>query len=314
MMDGIVLVDKPQQYTSHDVASAIKKILTAKKVGHFGTLDPLATGLLVVAVGKATKFFPFFSKAEKVYKGRIRLGFSTDTYDSSGKPVSEEKKKYPKKENLLKSMKKYEGEFEQIPPAYSAKKYRGRPLYALVRRKKEFELKPIQVFIRYFRLTDYSPPFLEFEVHCSSGTYIRSLAHDLGQSLGCGAHLIELTRTASGDFQLKESHTLEKIKELAEKGKFDEFLIPLERLLAEFPKIVLDERGTALARNGNMVFLENISRTTDADRAFSRPSQWTETFFRMFSPDEKLIAIARRVPDKNGFQPFLVINPEVPSS
>lgn len=313
-MDGIVLIDKPQKYTSHDVVSEIKKILRAKKAGHFGTLDPLATGLMVVAVGKATKLFPFYSKSEKVYKGRIRLGFSTDTYDSSGKPVSEEKKEYPQRDGLLQSMKKYEGELEQIPPAYSAKKYRGKPLYALVRRKKEFELKPIQVFIRYFRLTDYSPPFLEFEVHCSSGTYIRSLAHDLGQSLGCGAHLIELTRIASGDFQIKESYTLEKIKKLAEEGKFDEFLIPIERLLAEFPKIVLDGRGTALARNGNMVFPENILKITNGEPAFPGPSQLRETFFRMFSPDEKLIAIAKQVPEKNSFHPFLVIIPEVPST
>lgn len=312
-MDGIVLIDKPQKYTSHDIVSEIKKILRAEKAGHFGTLDPLATGLMVVAVGKATKLFPFYSKSEKVYKGRIRLGFSTDTYDSSGKPVSEEKKEYPQRDGLLQSMKKYEGELEQIPPAYSAKKYRGKPLYALVRRKKEFELKPIQVFIRYFRLTDYSPPFLEFEVHCSSGTYIRSLAHDLGQSLGCGAHLIELTRIASGDFQFKESYTLEKIKKLSEEGKFDEFLIPLERLLAEFPKIVLDGRGTALARNGNMVFPENILRITNGEPVFPGPSRLRETFFRMFSPDEKLIAIAKQVPEKNNFHPFLVISPEIPS-
>ncbi|HDZ27679.1 MAG TPA: tRNA pseudouridine(55) synthase TruB, partial [Candidatus Aminicenantes bacterium] len=240
-MDGLILVDKPQNFTSHDIVLKIRNILNIKKVGHYGTLDPLATGLLLLALGKATRFFPFYSTTDKVYEGLIRLGFSTDTYDSAGKPTSSEEKNYPQKDNLLKSMKKFEGEILQLPPPYSAKKYKGKPLYALVREKKEFELRPSKVFIHFFQLIKYNPPLLEFKAKCSSGTYIRSLAHDLGEGLGCRAHLSELTRTDVGNFNIKESRSIGEIKGLADAGKIDKFLIPFESLLPEFPKIILKE-------------------------------------------------------------------------
>jgi len=307
-MDGLILVEKPQNYTSHDVVVEIRDILNAKKVGHYGTLDPLATGLMVIAVGKTTRLFPFFSKVDKVYEGQISLGLSTDTYDSTGKPTSQEKNKYPQKENLLKVMKKFEGEIHQIPPPFSAKKYKGKPLYELARGKKEFELRPSQIFIHFFRLIKYNPPFLEFKVHCSSGTYIRSLAHDLGQILGCGAHLSELTRTDVGGFHIKESFTLEKIKLLTERGKIEEFLIPLEFLLQEFPKIILKERGSVLAKNGNMISSENILKIIHDESLISEIPDESKSIFRMFSLGGKFLALAKKVPEKNCFHPFLVID------
>ena len=305
-MDGLILVDKPQNLTSHDVVIEIRDILSVKKVGHYGTLDPLATGLILLALGKATRLFPFYSKVSKTYKGRIRLGYSTHTYDSTGYPTSSEKKKYPQKNSLLKFMKKFEGKTHQIPPPYSAKKYKGKPLYELAREKKEYELRPSQVFIHSFLLTGYNPPFLEFIVSCSSGTYIRSLAHDLGQSLGCGAHLCELTRTRVGNFHITESFTIEKIKRLTEEKKIEDFLIPLEYLLIEFPKIILKERGSVLAKNGNMISPENILRIL-----LNEPSdtlQETESIFRMFSVEGKFLALGKKVPEKNCFHPFLVID------
>lgn len=307
-MDGLILIDKPQYFTSHSVVIEIRKILNIKKVGHYGTLDPIATGLLVIAVGKATKLFPLFSKTDKVYKGQIRLGYSTDTYDSQGKFTSSEKKVYPSEEHLLGMMKKFEGETDQIPPLFSAKKYKGKPLYALAREKKEFELRSNKVFIHFFRLKAYNPPFISFAVKCSSGTYIRSLAHDLGQIFGCGAHLSQLTRTEVGNFNLKDGFSLEKIKRFTEKGKIDEFFIPLEVLFPEYPKIVLKEEGLALARNGNLIFPEKILKIFQQESLFSDTSEEEEIIFKLFSIEGKLLALARKIPEKNCLHPFLVID------
>ena len=307
-MDGLILVNKPQGITSHDVVVKIRNILGKQKVGHYGTLDPLAKGLVVIAVGKTTRLFPFYSKKDKVYTGRIRLGFSTDTYDSTGKPTSPENEEFLQEPALLKAMKKFVGKIEQVPPPYSAKKYKGKPLYELVRRKKEFELKPSQIFIHYFELIKFIPPELEFKVGCSSGTYIRSLAHDLGQHLGCGAHLSDLTRTAVGNYYLDKSVDLERIGQLHEEGKIEEFLIPLEFLLPEFPKVVLNERGSVLARNGNRVSLECILKILPDDSPPKDTSSKKKTFFRLFSLEGKFLAVAKKTPDKKEFHPFLVID------
>jgi tRNA pseudouridine55 synthase len=308
-MDGLILVNKPQGITSHDVVVEIRNILGKQKVGHYGTLDPMATGLVVVAVGKATRLFPFFSKKGKVYTGRIRLGFSTDTYDSTGKPTSTEKKELPHETQLKKVMQKFIGEIEQVSPPYSAKKYKGKPLYELVRKNKDFELRPSLIIVHTFDLTNYTPPEFEFKVSCSSGTYIRSIAHDLGQELGCGAHLSELTRTAVGNYPLKNSHDLDKIKILNEEGKTEEFLIPLEFLLPEFPKIILNTRGSVLAKNGNKISLEYIVKILDDDSQIEYSCSEEETHFRLFSLEGKFLALAKKIPDKNYFHPFVVIEP-----
>ncbi|NIM59929.1 MAG: tRNA pseudouridine(55) synthase TruB [Candidatus Aminicenantes bacterium] len=309
-MDGLILVDKPQNFTSHDIVLKIRNILKIKKVGHCGTLDPLATGLMLLALGKATRLFPYFSNMDKVYEGLIKLGFSTDTYDSAGKPTSSEDKNYPPKDNILRAMKKFKGKIQQVPPPYSAKKYKGKPLYILARRKKEFELKPNEVFIHFFQLIRYNPPLLKFKVKCSSGTYIRSLAHDIGKDLGCGAHLSELTRIDVGNFNIKESYSIVEIKELADAGKIDEFLIPFESLLPEFPRIILSERGSVLVKNGNLIFPENIQRIILDESSSASISPEGEKLFRMFSLEGKFLALAKEVPEKNCFHPFLVINSE----
>ncbi|UCC41169.1 MAG: tRNA pseudouridine(55) synthase TruB [Candidatus Aminicenantes bacterium] len=308
-MDGLILVHKPQKFTSHDIVVKIRDILSYKKIGHFGTLDPLATGLMVVALGKATRLFPFFSKLNKTYEGKIRLGISTDTYDSLGEPVSSEKKEFPDKDTLLEAMKKFEGEIDQIAPPFSAKKYKGKPLYVLAREKKDLKYKSSKVFIQYFLMKKYNPPSLDFGVKCSSGTYIRSLAHDLGQSLGCGAHLSALKRTEVGNFNIKESFSTQKIKKLTEEGKIESFLIPMELLLPEFPKVILDETGTVLARNGNMIFPDNVIKILEQEPLASDLFNEEEKIFRVFSLEGKLMALARKVPEKNGLHPFLVFNP-----
>ena len=305
-VDGLLLLDKPSYITSHRVVLEIRKIIHAKKVGHYGTLDPLATGLLVVAVGRATRLFPFFSKADKVYKGQIQLGHSTDTYDSQGEPTSPEKKDFPSKRRLVKVMKRFEGEIDQIPPPYSAKKYKGKPLYVLARKKEEFELRSSRVFVHYFELTSYNPPFLHFTVKCSSGTYIRSLAHNLGQALGCGAHLASLTRIKVGDFDLDQAYSLEDIRRLVEGGKTEDVLLPLETLFPQFPKIILKESGVALVKNGNPIFPEHILSIFPQDNSLSAPTQ--EHIFKLFSEKGKMLAFGRRDPQRYSIHPFLVID------
>jgi tRNA pseudouridine55 synthase len=307
-MDGLILVRKPQKFTSHDIVVELRDILGYKKIGHFGTLDPLATGLMVVALGKATRLFPFFSKLDKTYEGQIRLGISTDTYDSLGEPISSEKKEYPDTDTLLEAMKKFKGEMDQTAPPFSAKKFKGKPLYVLAREKKDLKYKSSKIFIHYFQMKRYDPPYLHFTAECSSGTYIRSLAHDLGQDLGCGAHLSALERTKVGNFHIKESFSIQKIKKLTRERKIEDFLIPLEFLLPEFPKIILDEKGTVLARNGNMIFPDNIVKVFEQVPPRSGLSAEEERIFRVFSLEGKLMALARKIPEKKGLHPFLVFD------
>lgn len=307
-MDGIILVHKPKNLTSHDVVKKVRKILGIKKVGHFGSLDPLATGLLIVAAGKATRLFPFFLKAAKTYTGQTRLGYSTDTYDSLGKPTSIEIKEYPDKEKILEIIKKLRGKILQVPPPFSAKKQQGKPLYVLARNNKKVNLKPNWVTIYSFQMKKYMPPFIDFKVRCSSGTYVRSLAHDMGTILGCGAHLSQLVRTGFGNFSLEESLTLQELEKLKEKEKIKDFLLPLESLLPEYPKIILKEAGADLVKDGNMIFPENIKKIfPDNNLAWSRAAE-KETIFKMFNSKGKLLAFARKVPEKNCLHPFLVID------
>ncbi len=309
-MDGLILVRKPQKFTSHDIVVKLRNILDYKKIGHFGTLDPLATGLMLLALGKATRLFPFFSKLDKTYEGQIRLGISTDTYDSLGEPISSEIKEYPDIDTLLEAMKKFEGEIDQIAPPFSAKKFKGKPFYVLAREKKDLKYKSSRVFIQYFQMKKYTPPYLDFRAGCSSGTYIRSLAHDLGQSLGCGAHLSALERTTVGHFNIKEGFNIQKIKKLTEEGKTESFLIPLESLLPEFPKVILDETGTVLVRNGNMIFPDNIIKILEQEPQASDLPAEEDRIFRVFTLEGKLMALARKVPEKKGLHPFLVFDPK----
>ena len=302
-MDGIILIDKPQGKTSHDIVAEARKILNIKKIGHFGTLDPLATGVLILALGKATRLFPFFSREDKVYEGRLRLGYSTDTYDSEGKPTSPEKTEFPPREFLAEAVKKFEGAILQAPPSYSAKKHRGKPLYKLARARKAVPISPSQVHVHSFQIKDYQPPFLDFEVRCSSGTYVRSLAHDLGQELSCGAHLTALRRISSGSFRLKDARRMAEVRELSEAGDLEKCLIPMEILLPEFPKVILDETGSRLASHGRAVspefFLKIIS---------TNPCLGEGQTLRFFSPAGRLLALARQKKPGEGFHPFVVLS------
>ncbi|MFW6159696.1 MAG: tRNA pseudouridine(55) synthase TruB [Acidobacteriota bacterium] len=311
-MDGIILVQKPELITSHDVVLKIRSILGIQKVGHFGTLDPMATGLLIIGVGKATRLFPFFSKMNKTYEGRIRLGFSTDTYDSTGKPTSEISIDLPSRDDLISTMSSFTGKIQQIPPPFSAKKIHGRPFYKLARQKKSFERKPVQVIIHHFKLKNHEAPNLEFEVSCSSGTYIRSLANDLGNKIGCRAHLTKLVRKCIGEFSLKDSFDLQEIDKLFRNGLLSSFVIPLENILTRFPKIILNKKGEKLIRHGNKITMDLVSNVEDYQEnklLFEQASvSQKDNIIRLFSHEGKLIALARKQAKQNTLHPFLVIN------
>lgn len=306
-MDGLILVHKPPFVTSHDVVVSIRKIIGQRKVGHFGTLDPLATGLLLVGVGKATRLFPFYSKMDKSYAGQIKLGVATDTYDSLGMPVSHETDVFPERTEVKAALKSFLGEIEQIPPPFSAKKHRGQRLYKLARRNQQVQPHPVKVKVHDFLMKDYTPPLLEFEVRCSSGTYIRSLAHDLGQILACGAHLTRLERREVGCLHFRDALTLDELRSAAVGQPAGSFLIPLERLLPDKPRVILSAAGMKSVRHGNTISGADVLSIHEGKEKYP-PESRGEDVFRLFSPQGRLIALGRQSPGKKTFHPFLVLS------
>ena len=249
-MNGIVVVDKPADWTSHDVVAKFRGMAKTKSVGHLGTLDPIATGVLPLIVGNVTRLARFYTKAEKTYEAVVRFGFATDTYDRAGKSVGEVSDALPGLPAIERALREFLGPRAQMPPQYSAKKVGGRPAYESARRGIEVELKPVEIEIHELRVTGYDAPDLQVTVRCSGGTYVRSIAHDLGVALGCGAHLQELRRTQSGDFEIGQSRTLEQLQELVKSGRLGEaFLAPAE-LLPDFPAVWVDSMTAGLIRQG----------------------------------------------------------------
>ncbi|NOR15621.1 MAG: tRNA pseudouridine(55) synthase TruB [Candidatus Aminicenantes bacterium] len=310
-LDGIILVHKPDGCTSHDIVKNIRKILKQKKVGHYGTLDPMATGLMLIALGKATRLFPFFSKLDKEYTGEITLGFATDSYDATGAPATPISHIFPKEDELVHNINAFQGKLNQIPPAFSAKKYKGQPLYKLARAQKEVSPTPSQVIVYSFKLESYSPPHIEFMVRCSTGTYIRSLAHDLGKKLGCGAHLSRLERTRVGDYSLQDAHTLDSIEAQEKQDSDSDFILPIEDLLPQFPKLILKDSAVQIAQNGNTLLPEHaLKLIPPVENATASQAQESE-IFRVFSPEGKLVAFARKESNSMGLHPFLVIDSNV---
>src|SRR5947199_5188333 len=235
--DGALVIDKPRGKTSHDVVDAVRHLAGFGQIGHVGTLDPLATGVLVLLLGRATRLVQFYSGRRKRYHAGFRFGFATDTYDSDGEAQGSDAAPTLDAAVLEKLASDGIGKFQQTPPSFSAKKIKGRPAYELARKKQVVELKPVEVELFEFKLKEIDGALARFTIECSSGTYIRSLAHEMGQKLGCGAHLAEITRTAVGEFSLEQAITLEELAEAKQAGKFVDCLIPLESLLMNFPRI-----------------------------------------------------------------------------
>ena len=241
-MNGIFIIDKPEGMTSHDVVQAIRKEFNVSKVGHLGTLDPMATGVLPVTVGKATRVAQFIPSSPKEYEGEIRFGFATNTYDREGVPTTEER---PLEGNVEEAMRGLTGRLDQIPPPFSAKKMGGVPAYKRARRNESVELTAASVEIRAFDIVALDSPLMQFRVVCSPGTYVRSLAHDLGQRLGCGAHLTRLRRTRSGEFRIQDAKPLDRLSAAD--------LIPLDHLLPSVPRIDVSESDELKIVHGNSI-------------------------------------------------------------
>lgn len=301
--DGLLIIDKPAGLTSHDVVQRVRRLVNSRRVGHGGTLDPDATGVLLVAVGRATRFFPFLAKVDKTYEGTIRFGFATDTYDASGRPLSNPCPALPGREAVAAAMAAFEGTFAQTPPRFSAKKLAGTPAHRLARAEEEFTLAPVEVTVTRFAPGAYRPPDVEFFAACSAGTYIRSLAHDLGLRLGCGAHLASLRRTSVGPYALAEAVPLARMEEAADAGEAGRFLRPLEQLLPDVPAATVRPEAEAFVRNGRPLGPAHLlSPPPGAESLGPHPG-----LVRLLSAGGSLLALARRSPDGAALHPFLVL-------
>ncbi|MEA3310046.1 MAG: tRNA pseudouridine(55) synthase TruB [Chloroflexota bacterium] len=253
-MIGIFNVNKPLHATSHDVVNIMRRLTGVQRIGHTGTLDPLATGVLVLLVGPATRLARFLSRAPKSYRAVIRLGGTTATYDAEGE-ILEHRPVRVNQATLAAALDNFRGELAQIPPMYSAIKINGQPLYKLARRGEELARPARQVTIHELELLVWESPDLTVRVHCSAGTYIRSLAHDLGKALGCGGHLRSLVRTAVGEFQLADSYTLDELSVLAAENRLHEALLPPQALLTALPSVELTPQQIVDVRYGRQITL-----------------------------------------------------------
>lgn len=249
-MNGLIIVDKPQGWTSHDVVGKMRRIAGTKKIGHLGTLDPMATGVLPLLIDRATRLAQFFTRNEKTYEGIIRFGFSTNTYDADGQPAGPDGNPNVERDALLAVLDRFRGSFLQTPPPVSAKKVDGRKAYELARKNIPVELKPVEVTVHALDLLDLTGRDALVRVHCTAGTYLRSIAHDAGQALGCGAHLATLRRIQSGAFDVSMARSIEQLQLLSDESRLDEALIPAAQLLPEFPLEIVDSITEAQIRNG----------------------------------------------------------------
>lgn len=252
-MDGILVVNKPAGWTSHDVVAWIRRLLRIKRVGHAGTLDPLATGVLLVCVGQATRVAEYLMASPKSYRARIQLGMATDTYDVEGEIVGRHPVPELSYETLQDALASFAGRIPQTPPAFSAIKQDGVPLYRLARRGQAVAPAPRTVTIHRIELLRWEPPFLEVAVDCDPGTYMRSLAHDLGQALGCGAVLAGLVRTRSGAFTLADAATPEELAAAATSGTISRYVRPLRDALTGLIPVVVAEAEAAALRQGRPI-------------------------------------------------------------
>jgi tRNA pseudouridine55 synthase len=288
-MNGVVIIDKPPGLTSHDVVNRVRRILGQRAVGHLGTLDPSATGVLPIVLGNLTRLAQFYAHSEKTYEGVIRFGFATDTYDADGEPTT------PPPDVRINEVRincdelralaaQFQGTIEQMPPPFSAKKIAGVPAYKLARKKQKVELKPVQVEIKEFEILDTTADQATFRARVASGTYIRSVAHEMGQKLGCGAHLASLRRTAVAEFTIEDAHSLQALETAMQQGSAESFALTMlvhpRKLVPQLPSVTANEESAALIRAGRAVNLPEMSRAPQV---------------KVFYGQRDLIAIATRI-------------------
>lgn len=287
---GVLVIDKPPDMTSHDVVARARRLLGIRQIGHFGTLDPFATGVLPLSVGKATRFAQFYLKSRKAYEGTVALGVSTDTYDGTGTPTSEKLPVAVEADTLEKLFREFTGRLMQTPPPYSAKRVGGARAYELARQKKPVQLEPVEVEVYALELLSFDGARARMAVECSGGTYVRSLAHDIGQRLGCGAHLESLRRTAVAEFTLEQSLTLEGLEAAVREQKAENCLISLEALLPDCPELIVRGREESSVRHGHKF---ELAQTERFGRGGGRAQ--AVSLLKIMNPDHRLIAVARHV-------------------
>ena len=258
-MNGIINVLKPPGMTSHDVVSYLRKVLNMKKIGHTGTLDPEAAGVLPVCVGKATKAVQYLTDKQKSYRANIKFGTVTDTYDSYGQVIKENESVAVDRKALEDTLKSFTGTISQKPPVYSAVKIKGRKLYQYALEGKEVQIAERTVEIYELKLVEMiSENEAIIDVLCSKGTYIRSLCHDIGEAIGCGAHMSQLIRLGSSPFSIEDSHTLEEIKAAAEENRISDILISVEILFKHYNSITIKASALKSVTNGNPLFEQGV--------------------------------------------------------
>lgn len=299
-MNGLLVIDKPGGITSHDVVNRLRRITGERSIGHLGTLDPMATGVLPLLMGKFTRLAQYFSAAEKSYTGAIRFGFATDTYDAEGEPAGPDL--WPEVAQTLTldrvraAAQRFQGEMQQMPPPFSAKKIGGKPAYMLARKGNPVVLKPARVRIDAFEILAMEDAEAGFTMNISAGGYVRSVAHELGQDLGCGAHLSRLRRTRAGAFTLADAHRLEELEALAEDSTgniaaIEALCVHPRALLPEMPAVTADAMALGRLRNGAQANLPEFSAAP---------------LVKVFAGPRELAGIARRVAGTL-FQPVVVM-------
>lgn len=293
MINGIINVYKEKGYTSHDVVARLRGILKQKKIGHTGTLDPDAVGVLPVCLGRGTKLCDMLTDKDKVYEAVMLLGRTTDTQDVTGKVLTENPVDLDEI-TVLDAISSFVGEYNQIPPMYSALKVNGKKLYELARAGIEVERSPRLVKIRSINVNEIdfekNEKTVTFTVECSKGTYIRTLCQDIGEKLGCGACMKSLKRTRVGRFELKDSLTIEQIIEMVEEGKISEMVIPVDEMFSEYRKIVVRSEFNKLIYNGNVFCLDNIVPVEDEfqDQEMVRVYDENSSFIGVYSATDNL--------------------------
>ena len=252
-ISGVLVVDKPVGMTSHDVVQVIRNGTGLRRAGHTGTLDPRASGVLVILVGPAVRLSEYVSASDKRYQAIIRMGGSTDTFDAEGKMTKSEVPVDVTEAQFEEALKTFVGEIEQTPPPYSAVKVQGRKAYEMARKGEEVDLAPRTITVHHLEVLEWAPPEVVIDVHCSSGTYVRSLANDLGVKLGCGAYLVGLRRTKSGRFSLRDATPLRKLQEAFQAGNWYQYLIPAAEALGDWPAVELNPDEVEGVRHGHRV-------------------------------------------------------------
>jgi tRNA pseudouridine55 synthase len=298
--NSILVIDKPMNQSSAQVVGALKKILCVGKIGHTGTLDPFATGVLICCINKATKLARFFLNGNKTYEATVHLGVETDSQDATGHVIAAHQVGKVEKKRLNELLQRFTGEIEQTPPVYSALKYKGVPLYKLARKGTPIQKSPRQVTVYGLNIVDIQLPLIRLEIQCSAGTYIRTLAADIGQALGCGAHLKALRRVASSGFSLDAAFTLSEIKHLADSQQIGNHLINPTDALKDFPQWVADDALARKIHHGQRIALRDLPGN------LLNP----EGYLKIINPSGELLAVLEFNKNYNRFDYCCVLKNE----